>query len=1346
MASRATRRVGDRLPLRLAGSLVVAAALSLTLLTAVGRVFPDEVKPASPVSIAPPAPPADTPPATLPPLTPGASSLWGEGWRSRDRPAAPSGSARPVALPAPPPTPPAVNTTGPALPVAAAPVAAAPPVAAPPVAAPPPVAPPSMLPNGWQTRPSAPIAVGAPPPPPTVPSEWFHHPVNRTGFDPVPDRGPLLAPAPGTASPMPRAPAPALPVPAPAPRSPAGGLPLPTPPSPQHPAPLERAAPGVPVTMARQAKDPLPPPIAMDDLPDTPERRAALGAARAAAGRNDLPQAISRYRDYLKQYPGDQAVRREYAGILQRAGELEAAIEQYQQLATALPDNAALRTLLADALLAARRPRQAIPNLLFALERSKNDPAVAAKLAQAYVADFDLKSARGVFDRYLSQLKPGDPKVPDGMGSLLLDLGRPKEALAFLVELRAKKPDDANLLSDTIRAYARVGLRDKAAELLGELVGRAPRDANLRITLGDALYGMSEFQLAGLAYSQALQIEPTNLGALIGMARVDVQEFRPQVACKFLESCVGDPAHAALLALARGEYHQSLGESAEAVRVLREYLRHDEADAGCRNALAAVYLSTGDREKAKAEYAKLALLPGQADNGQLGVARALAAQRKFHESDALCDQLLGSDPNNAGALAQLIRNLGQENHVERAVSLGHAFLGGHPQEDSAVVTVVLAIGRVLLDHNRYAEAAKEYETVVCLPLGRTPETANGLAYAFEKLGQHEKAREVLVPVLSGSVRDHVLLADAAAAFNLNALAAEAANGVLAKMPQHLAALLRLAEAQQRDARKTALITEAVATCHTILTLSPTNVRGRFDLARTLAIGLEYLLSAAEYEKLVTNDPDLTQARKEWARVLYAAGKYYLAHQVYASAQHPTAEEVFQARLAEVGQHDARLQQALQPALVAGSSGVYLKGEVDKVSAVQGADGQAMLKRATLDEQARAAEVAEFQQEDVAKDLKGSRNRAAVAAYQTLLGNEPTDVDGLFDLSQTFGALNRTHAAINTNLEILNVDPYNRDAATATERAGFELQPKIDNNTNLFFQNGRDGLARIERDLYQTTAVLPLGDETDFFGIGYTRATYIPHDDRPLSGNILSLLGGRQLSDTLRFLGQVDYQVYPNRLKDRFTYDVRLQNDFSDAFTGYFRSFLAYVLENGETLRQDIYRYGGEVGGLYRFDRFWNATGYYRLLNYSDNNVLNEGYLATEYTLLPAPYQLRTTLSVNYLDYSNPRSTAPPGASLVGLSIPYFAPSNYFFYQARLSYTQFLSRDLFKYSNQAYYTLEYALAFDSNSANYNIFRLKLNYDIRSWITVGADATVTLSPGVYNAAGGFAYIEFRTPPWR
>ena len=72
--------------------------------------------------------------------------------------------------------------------------------------------------------------------------------------------------------------------------------------------------------------------------------------------------------------------------------------------------------------------------------------------------------------------------------------------------------------------------------------------------------------------------------------------------------------------------------------------------------------------------------------------------------------------------------------------------------------------------------------------------------------------------------------------------------------------------------------------------------------------------------------------------------------------------------------------------------------------------------------------------------------------------------------------------------------------------------------------------------------------------------------------------------------------------------------------------------------------------------------------------------------------------------------------------------------------QWLSRDYFIHSNQCWYSLQYGIASDNNLNTYHNLRGILNYDVCTWLTVGAEANANLS-GVYKAYNALGFLQIR-----
>ncbi len=174
-----------------------------------------------------------------------------------------------------------------------------------------------------------------------------------------------------------------------------------------------------------------------------------------------------------------------------------------------------------------------------------------------------------------------------------------------------------------------------------------------------------------------------------------------------------------------------------------------------------------------------------------------------------------------------------------------------------------------------------------------------------------------------------------------------------------------------------------------------------------------------------------------------------------------------------------------------------------------------------------------------------------------------------------------------------------------------MRPQVLLNFDFFSQRGHNGLSSIDIARFTTALRCPWGDENEFVTVGFTRSEYIPANDDPsVPGNIPFVAGQLKCCDgLLQLYGKINFETYPKQivdrvtfdnglryghlgLEDRVTFDNGLRYDFLDQLHGNASVFLNNVVENGESIRQDIYRYGGRLGLDAQPTRTWTMSGTY----------------------------------------------------------------------------------------------------------------------------------------------------------
>ena len=1094
-----------------------------------------------------------------------------------------------------------------------------------------------------------------------------------------------------------------------------------------------------------------------------------LNAAQNAARLKDFNRALTLLAEIIKNNPREYSLRAEFAGLLLQAGDTRRSIAEYEQVIRSAPNVAGYRLQLGDAYMSIKQYRAAAAIFLSVLEMVQGDPRlsdrtpeVVIRAARALALDNDLLRAAQLVDRYLSNIRPDDERAPLAMGSILLDLDRPLDALPFLIEkrkqlLRVTNPENGEehdlrvleILASMARGFARVGERQQAMEAITEMASHSPLQTGIRIALADILLVYNEFELGGHVYNQALAADPAEGKALIGIAQVYLETLQPASAKRILDSFVPNQKIQREYLMTYSSYHQTVGEYTEAKQIYRDMLRRNENDHEVRYALGRVLEYTKEWEKAKAEFAKIPPQDKMSRKARLWFGMALLHQRKFPEAAQVAEQMMRDDPNNPEPIALATRAYAKMGQFDKAINTGRGYLATNPKDDRSATTVRLAVGRALLEGNRNLDAAREFEIALSKPAGRLPEAYYGLSRSAERLGNAERAQQImgtLTGAMGGDVRGRLLLADFYSEDFEDQKVLELAGNVVATDGENLAALVRLADAQQRSSRWPGNPSEAFATCQRILRQSPTNVRAHLAMARSFAITQNYRKSAVQYDQLIAIDPEFTIPPRERARVLYSDHQYSAARSQYNVALSPTAEEGVMNTMSYYAQRDLKMRNAFGPYLSGGMNGPAMRAELARIASTAGEDEVRLAAhRMICDYDATIAWQEPFRLERDAKELKAYRDYMAIPQYNAINTFEPTNTETLFDEGQTYGALKMTRAALTWYGNTLAVDPSHREAICASERAGAEISPKWDEKYDWMSQRGRTGLASIDRQRLISAASLPIGDENEYLQFGYMRVGYFPTDDRALWGNIPFFRFQKKWDDNrLMTYGQLNIEQYQDRFKTRPTFDTGYWYDINDVVRTRGGLYLENVAENGESLRQDIFRYGVYGGADVKMTRTWAFGGTYTYAHYSDRNDANYGFLYNEVALTLPPKMLKVVEKLNiygFRDGTIVRDAANP-TNLNGAVHPYFAPDCFVSGEVRLEWTHWLSRDYFVHSNQCWYSLQYGIITDNSLVTYHDMKAIVNWDINSYLSVGAEAKSTISSGnEYNMYSAMGYLQIR-----
>ncbi len=197
--------------------------------------------------------------------------------------------------------------------------------------------------------------------------------------------------------------------------------------------------------------------------------------------------------------------------MLVRVGELDRGLTELRAALALHRDDAETTLVLATALLAADRPREAETYLDEAIER---DPTSGpANLARARVArelasdDTATFYQRAYFGSWGPESTPRRVAVGFELVEYLLSSGERERARGVLTQLAVDAAHDTGVMLRVALLLVDAGAPADAVPLLGEVVTRRPGDAPAWGALASAAFAIYEDQIAARASAQALDLD-----------------------------------------------------------------------------------------------------------------------------------------------------------------------------------------------------------------------------------------------------------------------------------------------------------------------------------------------------------------------------------------------------------------------------------------------------------------------------------------------------------------------------------------------------------------------------------------------------------------------------------------------------------------------------------------------------------------------------------------------------------------------------------------------------------------------------------------------------------------------
>lgn len=577
--------------------------------------------------------------------------------------------------------------------------------------------------------------------------------------------------------------------------------------------------------------------------PKSSEAYVALGTLYWS--RNDLKEADQAFKTAAEFAPLRSPMRLRYADFLIKTGAGEQAKNLLEEISGKTPDylpprvflmkmacakqqdedcTARVQNILAqdpinyDAVfwdgilsLAKKDATKAIRNFEYLRSISALDPQVRYQLARAYLlsaqnaSPVNSRNAVEAAERNLSEAIKLNPRFDAPilvLAELKLRKGNPAAAADLLIPITKERPQIAQAQYLLASTYLALGKRDQALAVYRQMGELFPQDPRPSFLTGSILLGQGQQQEARKAFGKSAEISPDYLPATERLVDLDLAAKQYAAALDRVQKLIEkDPKLAQAWAL-RGKIYLAQRDFTHAEPDLLKAIELDPKLEPGYLLLAQLYVASNRAQEAIGEL-RAFVEKNKTAPALMQLAMINEQLKNFSAARDAYEKLLTVAPNSPLALNNLAilysERLGEPN-LEKAYELAKKANEAAPNEPHLADT----LGWILFKKGEYGNALRLLqESATKLP--DQPEIQFHAGMAHYMIGEEGPARLALQKAADASV-DFPGKDEARQRLALLAIDGKAGNpGVrtelenyLRKQPNDPAALMRLAEVQQRD--------------------------------------------------------------------------------------------------------------------------------------------------------------------------------------------------------------------------------------------------------------------------------------------------------------------------------------------------------------------------------------------------------------------------------------------------------------------------------------------------------------------------------------------------------------------
>jgi putative PEP-CTERM system TPR-repeat lipoprotein len=454
--------------------------------------------------------------------------------------------------------------------------------------------------------------------------------------------------------------------------------------------------------------------------------------------RGKLDKASNALLDVLGDMPDHLPSALAYAMVSYGLGNYEQSIKHAGQVLSAAPDNHIAANILAGSQLKIGDIQGALNTLTPLLVKQPDNAKLLALAGEAYLRSKDYTKAQGYLDK-AAELDPENAMMKTRQAAGHLALGDSNAALANLEKATSlsDKPGQADMA--LVMMHLRGKAYDQALQAIAQLEKKLPNNPVTHNLRASALLGKQDRAGARKALEQALVVQPTFYPAAVHLARMDVEDKKPEAARKRFEVILKeDQANlGAMLALAdlaaaekkEKDYVEWLEKAIKVdptsltahAALVRHYLAKKDHNKALRQArqaastnpdnleaislLGGTQMVTGDHSAAIDSFSRVTLKVPQLPEAHLRLATALIADKQWAPARDALRQALKLKPDMLQAQDALMRLELADNKPDTALGIARQIQAQQPGSPIGFDHEA----DIHLSQKRYPQAIKAYE-------------------------------------------------------------------------------------------------------------------------------------------------------------------------------------------------------------------------------------------------------------------------------------------------------------------------------------------------------------------------------------------------------------------------------------------------------------------------------------------------------------------------------------------------------------------------------------------------------------------------------------------------------------